>query len=1421
MCESSSSRHRWNGCCLLLVAALAASSATGAETTEAQRWLDRFSRKDAPVNADGICTGELGKLPTVTVTPAKAGEQLVRLSLPFAPAALPGGMAIVATGGNTATLADVRALTYHPGQPQSVRRALVTFPYTFESLAPVRFALTLTHGFTAKTDVEKTENSFTLQFEDFSFTIAPEAVQCKSSVTKGTWKAKLIAPELAPDCAPRFEIVESGTNSVWVRLLCPDPQWPRIIEVRTDAVGAVTLRAHVQRLGKGDAYAPDLGWAITGAGIPAFAKQTYSGGAATTATSGDGATCVDFPDAQMIARGSIQCDESNGASCVTYLRCAADERVPMQETAWRAAAIAIRPSGVAPLTPMLEPPHRVEVLADKDQIDLAMWPVLDGLRQFNRDAIAKAALRGDDYGNVTSFNPGGAASYYGMNRLNHCPPIFEEFYRCGDAQLRETAVQWCSNMYDLSLWWGDTPDFGGTRYNAAVAAGEKEHEGDTSFLWRTNGTSNFCTKGFDSFFYAYEETGDPRFLTALHSQLAYVKEYVHVDRGECRNIGDVADFVDIYKGTGVPEFRDEALRLYRELRNKIGDDNLFSQGGQPIVKDGPFIDDDAHGYEAPFAKPYIIGYALAGLPDLLEIAPDEPRLRDVVRAVADFLAESLDPAGGWRYPHPRSSGTIISQGMEHAAQLTNAARVLEKRGEDISNLLNAIETVLQARVLGFQRSGQILAGLSGWEQAAGVLQDGKTIYDLYKRPEDRDRTRDYTEGAISLGGAPPDGLVYLDEVLAFYLAHRPAERLFCANAPLAQVLARIPDARLKLTPQEAGSFMRVEHPSDPKVGFTIWGPEWCSFPLLGYSQEELGGMELDWKRDEATGAVAYTIERPDAAFTAQFIPHLDYVECLYTTWPKPDATVNGALAVGPCQQMKNGVFDGDDADLMSRMYFLSGGSWTTLASCADGNARNIQFVKGGPSPDVEGEMAASGWRTIHDPRPEIPLIACVSKDGQWVAGTAAENGASICNNANDSHRCMHSHGSVALRRDSPATLRVNAYLVRGGLEDVRRRYERDRARWAALDGAPGNLAAQTAAYGTRDLLPAFNDARVARMKFDSAWSNSALPFSEWRERARETYLAALGPRPPLAPFAVTELAREDRGSYVAHKLAFNVSADERVKAYLLVPKGDGPFPAVVALHDHGAHFSIGKEKVVRPFDEPDERNADATDWTNKYYGARWIGDALAERGYVVFATDALFWGDRGRFGGVKYEDQQALGANMLLLGLVWSGKITWDDVRSAEFVQGLPYVDPNRIGCLGLSMGSHRTWSLCAATDIVKCGAAICWMGDTPTLTAPGNNQTTGQSAFSMLVPDLRNELDYPDVASIACPKPMLFFNGTEDGLFPIPGVESAYAKMRAVWDLQSAGDKLVTKLWPVPHEFNAAMQDEAFAWLDAILRPK
>ena len=310
-------------------------------------------------------------------------------------------------------------------------------------------------------------------------------------------------------------------------------------------------------------------------------------------------------------------------------------------------------------------------------------------------------------------------------------------------------------------------------------------------MWRSDSSVNFCTKGYDCFQLAWEETGDPRMQEALQAQLAYAAQHLHANQGECRNIGDVRDFIRLYDRTGEPSYLAEALRLFRELRTKLSTGHLFDQGGKPLAADPPFIDEDERGLQVGYAKPYIIGYALAGLPELMRFAPEEPDLKQTIRAVADFLAATVDPSGGWRYPHPRSSGVIVSQGMEHAWQLTQAIRALGPE----SQWLDAIETVLRARILFWQRTGMILSGLEGWEISIGKVKNHQELQELYQRPADRDAARDYTEGRLSFGSSAPEGLVYFREVLSCYLEHRPAERLLAEprpDEPLGQLLSRAP-----------------------------------------------------------------------------------------------------------------------------------------------------------------------------------------------------------------------------------------------------------------------------------------------------------------------------------------------------------------------------------------------------------------------------------------------------------------------------------------------------------------------------------------------------------------------------------------------------------------------------------------------------
>jgi len=341
-------------------------------------------------------------------------------------------------------------------------------------------------------------------------------------------------------------------------------------------------------------------------------------------------------------------------------------------------------------------------------------------------------------------------------------------------------------------------------------------------------------------------------------------------------------------------------------------------------------------------------------------------------------------------------------------------------------------------------------------------------------------------------------------------------------------------------------------------------------------------------------------------------------------------------------------------------------------------------------------------------------------------------------------------------------------------------------------------------------MPIFYEQLKATLTYPEAWNNSPTKdFNTWREEARQILIDCMEPAPPVAEFNPTIIDTEQREGYKAHKIEFNVSQWSRIPAYLLIPEGTGPFPAVVMLHDHGARFTIGKEKMVSPFNVGEEVKEEALDWAERCYDSVFTGDYYAQNGFVVLAIDALFWGERGRKEGVRYDSQQALSANLLQMGMSWGSLITFDDIRSVEFLATLPEVDENNIGALGFSMGAHRAWMLAAATDKVKAAAAICWMNTTDHLMTLTNNQNKGGSAYAMIIPNIRNYMDYPHVASIACPKPMLFFNGIHDKLFPVEGVKDAYSILTSVWEEQNATDKLITKLWDSPHFFSKEMLTE------------
>ena len=339
-------------------------------------------------------------------------------------------------------------------------------------------------------------------------------------------------------------------------------------------------------------------------------------------------------------------------------------------------------------------------------------------------------------------------------------------------------------------------------------------------------------------------------------------------------------------------------------------------------------------------------------------------------------------------------------------------------------------------------------------------------------------------------------------------------------------------------------------------------------------------------------------------------------------------------------------------------------------------------------------------------------------------------------------------------------------------------------------------------YEFKRNLPVYADSLIADLTYPMAWGNSDIrDFGEWRKAARQKVFDCML-MPPPAPtngFDVKVLFEEQRDGYKARKIEIRLSKYYTVPAYVLIPDGKGPFPAVNCLHDHGAHLFIGKEKVIRPLACEDSTVInDAEDWLKGYDG-QFFGDYLAKNGFVVFSADAPMWGERGQMEGPRRDRYDMIAGNMMMYGIDLSAYMTYDDIAGTEYLAQMPEVDASRVGCTGWSMGAYRAWMLAALSDRIKAGAAVCWMVTTDEQMSFKYDRTEN-GGFANCFPGLRRWLDYPHVASIACPKAMLFINGIQDKLFPVAGVKKAFKIMHDTWESQNVGDKLETELWDMPH---------------------
>lgn len=299
-----------------------------------------------------------------------------------------------------------------------------------------------------------------------------------------------------------------------------------------------------------------------------------------------------------------------------------------------------------------------------------------------------------------------------------------------------------------------------------------------------------------------------------------------------------------------------------------------------------------------------------------------------------------------------------------------------------------------------------------------------------------------------------------------------------------------------------------------------------------------------------------------------------------------------------------------------------------------------------------------------------------------------------------------------------------------------------------------------------------------------------------REEYRQQLLEMLGldPLPERTDLQATVTGRTEHEEFVVEKLHFQSRPGLYVTGNLYVPRNvQGRVPAVLYVCGHGAS------------------KKDGVSFGNKV-SYQHHGGWFARNGYACLTIDTL---QMGEIEGIHHGTYRYKMWWWLNRGYTPAGVEAWNCVRALDYLQTRPEVDPERLGVTGRSGGGAYSWWIAAIDERIKAAVPVAGITDLENHVVDGCVE--GHCDCMYMVNTYR--WDYPQVAALVAPRPLLLSNTDRDGIFPLDGVIRTYEKARRIYELYGAGTSLGLYMTPGPHKDTQELQTGAFRWLNQHLK--